>query len=452
MRRNRWSGLAPTVDAHIAYWARADRSVNTALVITDGTYEGEKVASRIVGQAMADPHLHRWIVFGSSYGLPDEHGIPQVIVQERPPLEEGGDPLVAIKPLEGTSQTRDHVGPKVLVSDGSTISGREQFHAEGAAVLQGLNLAIREHTMLKLATTHYVSAEVMAEVTEAASLAHNEPLRANDIFCPAGFCVFEEPLVVPDLDPDTGEEADDLWVHVRAMGWHVHDHIANIATNKVGMGVSIFFYTTRDDYEEGYYQALKDSGRPVPYEPEAVDEGFLPIEVLPWTFDVPWDTRHSIGYIPGTVPNFVAFQRRWFYAFHRLMWQTIIVHRKEKLPRQQRRRLERTTEGRKELLDYTVLRLRRIVDPTAQPTYSGTGRKLDHRVLARGYWMYAHLKAEGGPTYLTEEQMTAQYGAVPERGGLKNPANHRWVWIEPAWRGPADGPIGAMEAATVVVR
>lgn len=435
--RNEWSGLAPAVDAHLAYWDRARRNITLADLIVGGSYDTDELAEANIRRAVENPYLYRWVVFGSSYGVPDDDGTPRIVIREL-------DHNVAVDPLEGQSITgfgRDysHEAPKVYVVEGATIMGREQYSGTGAAILQGLNLARREHAMLSLATSHYISAEVVEEINTAAALAANEPLRETDVFCPVGFAVLEEPMVVSDVDPETGAETDDLWIHIRAIGWHVHDGIANLATGKVGKGVSIFFYTTAQDYEDGYYRALIDSGRTPPYEPEDVDRNttFIPIEVLPWTFDVPWDARHTVGYIPGTVPEAIAYERRWFFAFQRLMWQQIIVHRKDPTIKRPQHRRWKDKAKAKPFLDYTVLRLRRTVDPLYEATLTGTGTPLDHRVLVRGHW---------------RNQYVPSLGPARDAQGNQIPETHRLIWIEAHWRGPEDAPIGAMEHATAVVR
>ena len=159
--------------------------------------------------------------------------------------------------------------------------------------------------------------------------------------------------------------------------------------------------------------------------------------MIPWRFGVEWSPRDDdINYhIPGTVPSPVAFQRRWFFAFMRLCWQEIIVRHATHEPRQAHRRWERFAK-RKELLDYTTLRLRRIVDPYYTPT--GMGLPLDHRVKVRAHWHYAYCSSLGGPARLPD--------------GTMDPATHRLVWIESYWKGPEDGPIGAMHPATSVTR
>ena len=423
----KWSGLAPAVDAHIAHWARADRAKHLIDQAVDNDYDMETSVRAI----LTNEWLHRWILFGMSYGVPDANGVPQVIVMKR-----GSDMSVPYSDGAGRGPMPEHTIPVTL--DGQTITGREQMDGNAASFGQGISLANRELTMLKKAVSHYVSAEVVHEVNEAARLAHPEPLYETDVFTPFGFAVFEEAVEFHDLDPVSGATAGDLFVHIRAIGWAVTDGIGNLSTNTMGKGVSVFFYTTRQDYERGYYASMVASGRLPPFTPAELDDddAFIPVEVLPWSFGVPWTTRRETGFIPGTVPEPIGEQRRWFYAFQRLMWQRIIVAQRAQPHRHEVRRFERTAK-RKEILEYTVLRLRRLVEQRPTDLATGTGRQLDRRVLARGYWMYAHVKS---------------LGPARDAHGVQIPETHRWTWVEPAWRGPEDGPIGAMEHATSVVR
>jgi len=289
---------------------------------------------------------------------------------------------------------------------------------------------------LRHATTHYVSAEVIHEVSLAAELAEPEPLFGTDLFCPCGFAVFETPVVMPDLDPDTGVTSDDLVVHIRAMGWRAHGGIRASASGAFTEGVTIFLYTTKEDFREGYLPSLAKLGKKAPFDWEEVAEGFIPVEVIPWCFGAEWTTRESAGYVKGTVPTPVGAERRWFLAFMRLCWQEIIVHRRENFKRAQYRQWDRLAK-RKELLDYTTLRLRRLVDPQHRFEETGTGIPLDHRVLVRAHWRRQYIPSLG-PARLAD--------------GSMDPNTHRLIWIEKHWRGPEDGPIGAMHSATSVIR
>lgn len=415
----RWSGLAPAVDAHLARWAVSERAAQ----IVGPLWRNDRISDREMKDLLArlernEVGMH-WQIFSLSYGLPDEQGVPVPGV-DWIRHEDNAD--------RGT----------VVVKDGSTISGREQFTRSQSSVMQGMLMIRREYDMLNAATSHYVSAEVVDEVTYAAEEAFPEPLFDTDLFTPAGFAVLEKPVQVVDLDSKTGVPEPRVHVQVRAIGWHRHPGILSTSDGSVGDGVSIFLYTTADDYNGpgGYVEQCAAIGIETDLAGSAGD--FIPIEVIPWRFGVEWDVRPGdiVHHIPGTVPGPVAFERRWLFAFLRLCWQEIIVHRaSEDVKRPQRRRWERMTK-RKELLDYTTLRLRRVVDPNYVP--QGIGDPLDHRVLVRSHWRRVYVPSLGGPARRPD--------------GTMDPTNHRLVWVERHWRGPEDAPLGAMHSATSVVR
>ena len=392
-----WSGLAPAVDAHLSYWARTERAIELARRV-----DSERSPESLV--AWADNEWGNfWTRFASSYGTPDGNGVPMA-----------------------------HSTPM----DESTISGPEQHRAEGVAVWQSARLAMREHEMLTKAISHYVSADVVAEITEAAGMAHDEPLFDTDVFTPYGFAVLEEPLVAPDLDPITGVMHPSLEVHIRAIGWKLEERIGSTDPDDqvYKPGVSVFCYTTPEDYAEGYYTTAIDAGFEVMFGPDEIRDGFTCVEVMAWSFGRPWSARNTPAHEHGTVPEPMAYMRRWFYAFMRLCWQKVVVPQRQTPKRGEGRRWERQAK-RKELLDYTVLRLRRLSDPGY--TSSGLGVPLDHRVLVRHHW---------------KQQYFPSMGPARLEDGSMNPHSHRWTWIEAHWRGPEDGPVGAMEWATSVVR
>ena len=115
--------------------------------------------------------------------------------------------------------------------------------------------------MLTKATSHYVSANVINEVNLAASLAEPEPIFDTDLFTPYGFAILEKPIVMPDLDPDTGLVHPTIVTHIRAIGWCKEDAIFSSKDDQFHPGVSIFLYTTRDDYEDGFYRTAKAAGK-----------------------------------------------------------------------------------------------------------------------------------------------------------------------------------------------
>lgn len=396
----KWQGIGPAVDAHLARLALANRGILLARRI----HEDKDVSERTVRQFMANEWGWRWSLFSASYGLPDETGRPVI---------------------------------EALIKEGQTISGREQFGAHEVAIQQGAYLGVREQRMLTLATSHYVSANVIDEVSLAASLAEPEPLFDTDLFTPYGFAILEKPLAMPDLDPDTGLVHPSIVTHVRAIGWCREDDIFSSTDDAFHPGVSIFLYTTRDDYANGFYVTALAAGKD-PYSPDNVDpgtadNGLTPVEVIPWCFGVSWEGQDVAHFVPGSVPIPVANERRWFMSFMRLCWQEIIVRKAHRPDRPTSRRWERMARGK--LLDYSVLHLRREVDPNYKP--EGTGAGLDYRQYVRGTWKRVYY-ATMGPARLPDGRM--------------NPESHRLKWIEAYWRGPEDGEEGPTHKATSVTR
>lgn len=415
MAANQWSGLAPAVNAHLALWRKARHARQFWEPLNSPTiWSDNEMFRRAIERAANNGYTRRWMIFSQSYGIPDDKGVPQVMMGQLP-----GADLV----------------------DGQTIAGIEQFRGDHRAVLQAGKLAAREYQMLNLAVSHYVSGDVMDLVAEAAATAEPEPIWETDLFTPYGFAVFEKPLIVVDLHPDTGQVDHRLHVWVRAMGWIRNPDIGSLADNTVGPGVTIYCYTTADDYRDGNYRDVVAAGLDRGDEgvhPDDVGEGLLQVEVIPWRFGKPWTVRpdDNIAWEPNTLPFPVDYQRRWFFAFTRMMWQEIIVRsREEKVDRPLARRWERDAK-KKELLDYTVLKLRRVVDPTRH-VETGTGTPLDHRVLVRAHWT---------------RQYYPSLGPARLPGGEMNPESHRLIWIEQHWRGPEDGPMGPTRSATSFTR
>lgn len=425
---NKWSGLAPAVDAHLSRWgvSRRGYEISDPLFVGASDHqlrrhlddEVEGITRRALDRLYANDSAMRWLTFCRSYGLPDDDGKPA--------------PAIHVRDRADGDKTLD-------LRDGSTISGREQFTDTGESIIQGLLMIRREYEMLNQAVTHYVSAEVCEEITWAAEEMPPEMLFESDLFTPAGFAVLEHPLAVVDLNIDTGLPDPRVHIHIRAIGWHQHSGIMSPVDQTVGDGVTLFLYTTPTDYRNGYLTELAATGvdRDAVWASEAdVDGPFLPVEVIPWRFGAPWVAKpdNVIRHIPGTVPSPVAFQRRWFLAFMRLCWQEIIVHRPEHQPRQMLRKWARAA-NRKALLDYTTLRLRRVVDPDY--VASGTGTPLDHRVKVRG-----HKKRQWYPSL----------GDARLPDGSINPESHKLIWVDAHIRGPEDGPMGAWHPATSFVR
>lgn len=400
--------MAPAVDAHLQRWGEIQRAAPIAARISQHP--------ELIEQAYAADVLASWIVFARSYGLPDKDGNPQAV-------ERVGGVITEVP----------------TIAEGTTIVGRQQMMNSERSTIVGCGLALREAEMLSAATTHYVSAEVINEVTAAAELASPEPLWRTDVFTPAGFAVLETPLIIEDFDPDSGATSDQFHVWIRAIGWHVHPGIARKDEDgsmfTLGDGVTLFTYTTDLDWHDGYEQDLIKGDRDVPEIP--FDRTYvLPVEVAPWRFGTVWTTRSDVRHKPGTVPGPVGFQRRWFMAFMRLCFQQIIVRHPHHPKRPEARRWEQlSTRKGKPILDYSVLRLRREVDPSYRPEH--TGAPLEYQQKVRGHWKHTYIRSLG-PARLPD--------------GTMNPESHRLIWVESYWRGPEDGPVGRLHWATSVTR
>ena len=405
-----WSGLGPAVDAYLARWSEA--------------HDGAKQLRRIErgGRAVRIDFgwLSLWMQFGKSYGTPNPDGTVSPALRPVPVLN-----------------------ARVL-DEGSTIAGREQLADSwsGDAADTGVWLACREADMLFDAIPHYVSADIVAEVNEAVVDMEPELLFPTDIITPHGFAILEEPILVNDLHPDTGEVVDGLYNAIRAIGWTVEQDVAGRDADgnwvKRG-GVTLFLYTSVGDYINVYAESLHEQLAIRAVIPEEWRHGhdriLFPIDVAPWAYETEWVGRTGAEYRPGTVLSSISTVRRWFLAFMRLCWQENIIRTRhdDLTDRPMRRRWERERPGTN--LDLQVLRLRRNVYPDRGET--GTGSPLGYRVKVRGFWRRQYYPSLGD-------------ARLPD--GSMNPQSHRLVWIEEHWRGPEDGDMHSPFKVTSVVR
>lgn len=409
-----WSGLAPAVDAYLRRWDATRRERPMIEAAMHG-----KITQ---GQLDVAPLLRQWVYFSRSYGLPQPDG--------------------SVAP--GTLIVDGNGSIPTAVTDGATISGRQQFdeYMGGGKSEQAAWLASRELDILRDAIPHYVSAEVISEINDAAAEMGNDLLHETDVVTPFGFAVLEKPVRFNDLDPNTGIVNPNLWVAVRAFAWG-RERVVSSADGIVRWGVTIIPYSTNQDWVDSYLasytECYPDDAEHLRALNEIAMDGvtrpteLFPVDVLPWSFDRSWIIRPEPSHEPGTVIESVAAQRRWFLAFQRLMWQRVIIRKTpEHIKRAELRRWART----RPMDDLTVLRLRRVDNPEYEAP--GTGYEMEHRVLVRGHWRNVYVPSLGGPARLPD--------------GTQNPANHRLTWVEPHWRGPDDGPVRVPIHATSVVQ
>lgn len=399
---SRWSGLAAAYDAHMALWEASSSDFKHLARSMDGT--PIKIA----------PGKHKvfksWMNFSRTWGLPQGGAVS-------PGMYESG-----------------------AYAEESTVAGREQFIDTKHSLSTAFSLLGIEQEMLGRATTAYIADPIVRKLNEAAALAEPEPLFPTDLTDMAGFAVLESPILLPDFHPDTGELRSDIQMPIRAFGWCRHDHIEHGPTGdrKVGPGVMIMLYTTPDDYDAIYRPSLARLGVDTERTVGVQRDWLQVVDALPWAFGVSWASRDSAEHQDTTVPSSVAVMRRWFLTLMRFCWQTILVPGDDRLSKKVERRWEDLAK-RKPLNEYTVLRLRRVVNPALDGAPRGQSEcwTLNHQVKVRGHWRRQWFRSLG-PAY--------------DEKGIWNQASHRLVWIDEFWRGPEDAPIGAMHHASVVAR
>jgi hypothetical protein len=419
---SQWQGLAPAVNAHLARWGKVKTEIGKVDRLT-------RLPEHVAITMQQYPVACAWAIFARSWGLPQ---------------------------ADGTIVTPTIVGQGV--NEQGTILGREQFDDTPATVQNGMELMVRESHMLGQATTVYVSGNIVQRVLQAAESAEPEPLFPTDLFTPNGLLVFEQPLMVPDYHPDTGELVDYLRVAVRAIGFYqteVHRFDQGLGEMTRGGGIMMISYTTHDDWvnsygrdflaackaglidtdgHEGAVEALE--GRGALFPPRFMEgtpkDALLPSDVMPWRYGVSWQVTDQIEYAPGKIDNAVAYIRRFVLALMRFTWQDLI--RAERV--QPSKKLSwRMDLANRPVRDITVLRLRRV-RTSGDKEETGTGLPLGHRVKVIAHWRRQHYPSLG-PAYIEGEW---------------NPESHRLVWIDEHWRGPEDGPIGALEHGIVIAR
>ena len=444
MAKSNWSGLAKAVDAHVYRWQVIEREIRGMGSMANQPMPLEEIYVRW-------PHIGQWYLFSQSYGLPQADGTvtPGVVLQDNEtgrliPPKPDHEILERIPTGGYVLKGSVHHGDVAAVHEESTIQGREQFSFDQMKLAWTSQILQREKEMLAEAVTHYISGPVVAQITMASELAEPEPIFHTDVITPYGFAVLEQPIVMPDIDPDTGEHSDDLKVGVRAFAWmpatvmSTHDD----GTRSPGPGLQMILYCTPQDYLD-YFIATYEATRgpyPVPWEDSIAGQlkspyDFYALDVLPWAFGTPWALRLSAVHEDGKIVPSVAFFRRWFMTLMRFCWQEILVEGGDRLDRAATKRLLRSSKPTK---DYTVLRLRRVYVPGIyDEAEHGTGEPLGYRLRVRGHW---------------KRQYCPSLGPHRLEDGTWNPESHRLMWIDPYYKGPEDGPMGPEHAATSVVR
>lgn len=334
-----------------------------------------------------------------------------------------------------------------ILRDGQTIAVQQDDESK---LLTQENLAQthshirREAELLDRAETHYVSAGVVSAVAAAAEMAEPEMLYPTDLPAREMLLVFEEPLVLDDLDPDTGLQRTDLGLPVVAM--NVADAEVGTRTGEDGAmevndGIIVTLYTDEASFRQHY---LADYANVFPDRTDDVRSmddsiavlGKWCVDVTAWGYGVPWtqvefdpENPPDIGEILGSM----AFVRRFLLAYFRWTWQRILVPHQHVPNRAERRRWHRTFNDEPNI---KVLKLRREVEQrTGDDEGAGFIDAKGYSWIVRGHW---------------RRQWYKSMGPARNEDGSFNHDSHRLVWIEPHLAG--DGPLKVGHRVTAAVR
>ena len=96
------------------------------------------------------------------------------------------------------------VAPAII--DGQTLADRRDNPDELTTHANHVRAALMleyEYEIANEGITHYVSEEMMDMISAIANEAESEPIFPTDLPCPVGLIIFEQPMIVPDLHPET---------------------------------------------------------------------------------------------------------------------------------------------------------------------------------------------------------------------------------------------------------
>jgi hypothetical protein len=337
------------------------------------------------------------------------------------------------------------LGPQIII-DGHTVALDKD---PGDVIsehdmVRTTSLIMNERKTLDAAETHYVSHHISASLVDAAKAGFDEPLYITDVPAESGLIVFEYPITIPDLHPDTGAIVPGLDMPIRAISWQVTEVYARadawehpideMTEMEKHPGISYVLYTDRESYQTLF---IPSAERELPehvaayrYYDRFHGEPFWAVDVSGWGFGLKWQRDgtliprhdHDQGYIHDTV----AYIRRWLLAYFRWTWQRILVPQTYKPSRPEIRRMTRAgmvpEDGHMK-----IIRLRREVEAEAR------GEKTDSVEWRRSHqWIVkAHPRRQWYPSL----------GPARNEDGSWNHDSHRMIWVEAHIAGNPDGPL-----------
>lgn len=370
-------------------------------------------------------NLLNWLHFASTYSKPAAQIDPET--GRLGAVDDAGAPAAAF--VDGRSNAEQEI-----------ILTPETF--DRATMLTSVVMAQTEYQMLDRSQTVFLSDAMKALVTEAADLAEPEPLFDSDIPFDAGLIVFETPLLLDDLHPETGDPIGKPVMPVRAIGWSRAAVGARDGSGEVE-GIVLINYTDRDAYNSIFIPAMREI---VSDEIEAMeadhDRWMWPIEFHPWAFGSSWVGIDHLGeQSQGKIVSPVAYNRRWVLSLFRIMWQRII--KPEHWEPTTRKQMDRLPKGRRPMMldgeGMKVLALRRFVESTERSESAGDDVDWPHpyRIPVEPHWRRQHYPS---------------MGPARNEDGSWNQDSHRLVFIARHARGPEHLPLKETHQVVAVVR
>lgn len=407
---NTWTGPARALQAHLDLFARVDRA-------------------------------HTWIVAHNNKRA------------SRNAIDHS--PATLRQRLKLMTSMGDNLG--VVVADGRTVATNpDDLYSVYTQhnVSRGVGLVNMEWEVLNHGETHYISRHVMGMVADAAEQAGDEPLFDTDLPCPEGLMVFEYPLLIPDLHPDTGETVDGLEMPVRAICWGLSDGIHARKPDGTGDEMDVLpgvFYAMYTDEEAWRTIFVPSVQRILPdeyahhadiYDGDDIHaDPIWCIDTSGWAFGKHWKRSESnsprADIEQGEVHRTVSFVRRFILAMFRFEWQRILVPEVHHPSRAEARRALRA--GFKLEDGYVkVIRLRRHVEMEARgETIDPDQMAYDHQWVVRGH---------------PRRQWFPSLGPARNDDGTFNDASHRRIWIDPHVKGNPLAPLVFAHTVTAVIR
>jgi hypothetical protein len=255
--------------------------------------------------------------------------------------------------------------------------------------MYSLLLRAEQHKLLT-AEAIWVSPE-MCEVTQMAAEGFEpEPLLAQDFITMTGFCYFDTPLYMLDRNK--------MVVSVGAISWCPYLDERTEGDEPGGMAIALYSsaYAEKDEFSKTLQVYMSEAGTP----------SLLPLHLS----IIQFGDSISEGDLYDPDGNYTGADEWWrtVQVALRLMQQRISDHYEQRLPRPDRRRLQRAGS---QIEDVLVIRLRR---PTVhQHQEESETVEWSHRWLVDGHWRWQ-----------------------PYGDGIR-----RQIWISPFVKGPGDKPL-----------